>query len=199
MRFSIILSSVTAVAASYDATFDDHFSTEEAVKLAPRHDLSDFGYHGGMLPRVYDLTHPDGPRYLPRESWDHFNEIKMGRRNVSEASQRNLRRARYEKRDSEFIEMQLEGTDGIGDIFHYNADQSCKSASNPPYKKAIVTNVDNAYITFWTSDVCNGGKGSMNPSCNSVAKQTCDIKSQDKKSFRVYAGCHDSHGDDGCS
>ncbi|KAK6076680.1 hypothetical protein SCUP234_07075 [Seiridium cupressi] len=197
MRFFTVLSLATAVTAA-KVTFDDHFATEDHVKRAPAHDMSEFGYFSGMLPRVYDLTHPNGPTYMPRDSWEHFNEIKAGKRNVSETTKRSLQKARFEKRDSEFIEMQLEGTNGLGDIFHYNADKSCKSASNPPYKKAVVTNVDNAYITFWTSDVCNGSKGSMNPSCGSLSQQTCNIKNQDKKSFRVYVGCHSTSADDGC-
>jgi hypothetical protein len=55
--------------------------------------------------------------------------------------------------------------------------------------------VDSAYVTFWANSVCNGAKGSLNPTCGKG--QSCDLDIL-YRSFRTYDGCHDGFGDDGC-
>lgn len=187
-----------AALASFVPNFEEHFSTEAAVKRAPTFDLSAFGYHGGKLPRVYDIA---GGRaaYSARRSFEHFGDILSGRANASDTMSRSMKRGlELETRDNQ-LHMSTVNQAGSGDDWNVAADESCKSGSNAPYVNVYVYHAGDVYVTFCDSDVCNGHKGSFNPSCNvdSGDGQACQLNFS-PRSFSVYSGCHSDYSDDGC-
>lgn len=194
------------VTASYDISFHKHFATEGLAKRAPFYDLSAFGYEGGQLPRAYDLTNMTFT-YLPERSWDHFNEIRAGRNNatgeVTQAFRAMRARGVHAKRSSDLVVMSMQGANTVAkDNFYLTAGDHppCQHGVNAPYVTAFVYYIDNAFVTFWKSDRCNGHKGSFNPVCETQdvdGGQVCALNFQ-PASFAAFSGCHRQYESDGC-
>ncbi|KAI1377582.1 hypothetical protein F4677DRAFT_414862 [Hypoxylon crocopeplum] len=191
---------VAAVAANPTLTFDEHFATEAAAKRAPAVDLSAYGYHGGMLPRVYDVSSKN-MTYSARATYDHYSDIVAGRANASSLIRKDLssRGSKLGARTGSSVTFTTVGTNGKEDDWGtLNGDKTCKSGANAPYKHVRVYQPDSVFfITFFDGDTCDGRWASMNPTCNVDYQQNCDLIFE-PKSFKVYPGCHDMYGDDGC-
>ncbi|KAJ5426551.1 hypothetical protein N7465_001621 [Penicillium sp. CMV-2018d] len=199
MLISIIFFFAALAAASYEVNFHEHFATEELNKAAPHYDLSNWGYYGGQLPKVYDITN-NNYTYIPELSFQEFNDIISGKQNASSngllAKPEDLDlEQKYNTNQVVFSMMGENGRDG----YLINADQACHTGSHTPWYYISVHYAADAYITFWQSAVCNGHKGSFNPVCGNQDEpgQICNFNFQ-ASSFRAYSGCHRQYASDGC-
>ena len=177
-----------ATASGYSPGWE-HFSTEAANKAAPFLDLSAYGIQGGQLPKVYDIRGGNFT-YLPIESQYAFDEIKAGLRNRT-ATPDSTEDNSVDKRTCNDIDLDL-----TGNCADFTYSSTCVSAgsciatnSGCIWKEVTVYSVQQAYITFWTSTGCNGGKGSFNPTCDTGSSQSCSLNNN-YASFRAYSGCH---------
>lgn len=188
----------TITAASYEVTFHEHFATEELNKAAPYYDLSIWGYYGGQLPKVYDITNSNYT-YVPELSFQEFNDIISGKQNASSGLIAPPASLSLEKRyNTNQLAFSLVGESGR-DGYLINTDRVCRSGSHAPWYYIIVYYAGEGYITFWKSARCNGHKGSFNPVCNvqEDGGQVCDFKFT-PSSFRAYSGCHRQYSSGGC-
>ncbi|KAJ5885202.1 hypothetical protein N7495_009712 [Penicillium taxi] len=194
MAFALV---IAVTAAAYEVTFEKHFATEELNKASPYYDLSPWGYYGGQLPKAYDIT-SHNYTYSPEMSFQEFNDIIAGKQNFSSTNEIS-EDSGFEKRyTSSQMSFSLVG-DGGRDSYVVNTDKTCRSGDYLPWYYILVYFVDDGYITFWKSTVCNGKKESFNPTCDetSTAGQRCNFDFE-PNSFRAYSGCHDSYSSD-CS
>lgn len=154
--------------------------------------------------------------YLPDKSWERFQEIRAGKRNVTASSLQTLgatplaiaatgdavlsKRDEVSQRDCNAITFEVETQYGCySGIAPSCADHSVCFINTCPneWQYVYVYGVQNAYITFWTSKACNGAKGSINPNCNSGSTYHCQLN-RAFNSLRIYSGCHQQYDDDGC-
>ena len=184
-----------------------HFASEDANKAAS-FDLTPWGYHGFQLPKAYDLT-SGNMTYLPDRSYNVFLSIIAGNKNNTSSAPPipsalideradNVEEAAIEARACNGIDMEL-SADSCG----YGYSSSCVDSATCWYSNCgtvheiIVYYVQNVYVTFWTSQACNGKKGSFNPVCGTSATQNCYLN-RNFNSWRIYSGCHHQYSNDGC-
>ncbi|KAJ5523581.1 hypothetical protein N7513_013125 [Penicillium frequentans] len=199
-----LLSAITAN-ASPNITFHQNFATEQMNIDSPFYDLSEFGYFGGQLPKVFSLSeNGTGFTYLPKESFNEFKNIISGSKNAT-SQFRNEQKALLstgKRSTTNYVSMLLRNTAGGENTFALEANHKvCHTGSHAPWHYVVVYSIEEAYITFWKSDVCNGHKGSFNPVCDYYddPSEVC-IFNFKPSSFRVYSGCHHSDGwGSGCS
>ncbi|KAJ5144307.1 hypothetical protein N7476_004884 [Penicillium atrosanguineum] len=200
-----IMGVTTTTASAANVTFARNFATEKLNSDSPFYDLSEFGYIGGQLPKVYGLNQTtSGAVYLPEESFKEFQNIVAGKNNATaEFSSKQKALFSVGKRSStNHISMLLRNAAGASDSFTVAADHEiCHTGSYSPWHYVVVYYILEAYITFWKSDACNGHHGSFNPVYDYYddPSEVC-IFNFKPQSFRVYSGCHNSYGSgDGCS
>ncbi|KAI2991321.1 hypothetical protein CBS147482_9024 [Aspergillus niger] len=201
-----LLGAVATAASHANITFSKNFATERLNFDSPFCDLSEFGYLGGQLPKVYELSpNNSAPVYLPDESLSEFHRIISGHSNASSdflAQQGTLFESMGKRSTTNSISMLLRNSAGGGDTFAVKANHKvCHTGSHSPWHYAVVYWITEAYITFWKSTACNGHKGSFNPVCDYYddPSEVC-IFNFHPNSFRVYSGCHHSYGwGKGCS
>ncbi|OJJ95646.1 hypothetical protein ASPACDRAFT_64134 [Aspergillus aculeatus ATCC 16872] len=211
---AIILGAVMTQASSvsiHNITFAHNFATEALNAATPYVNLSEFGYHGGQLPKVYALNQSNhGVDYLPEESFAEFRGIIAGINNASaafSAEQEALvgtsssTTTTTKRTTTNAISMLLRNSAGEGNTYAVKANHKiCHTGTHAPWHYVVVYWIKEAYITFWKSDACNGSKGSFNPVCDYYddPSEVC-VFNFSPKSFRVYSGCHHSYGwGDGC-
>ncbi|RHZ57686.1 uncharacterized protein CDV56_106993 [Aspergillus thermomutatus] len=218
---AVVLGAVATGASSVSTkniTFQHNFATEALNAATPFVDLSEFGYYGGQLPKIYALNQSSrGVDYLPEESYAEFLAIVAGTNNATaefSAQQQELLGLSSSNSSSDSsssqkrstttntISMLLRNSAGKGNEFSVAANHKiCHTGSHAPWHYIVVYWIKEAYITFWTSTKCNGSKGSFNPVCDYYddPSEVC-VFNFSPKSFRVYSGCHHSYGwGDGCS
>ncbi|KAL2061405.1 hypothetical protein VTL71DRAFT_7678 [Oculimacula yallundae] len=192
---------VIAGPVKFEPTFA-HFSTEAANKGAPSFDLSPWGYSntGGALPRAYDLSSGANLTYVPEKSWERFLEIKAGRFNASATTLAASPAGGLAERGCDSIHFDMVAFGGCTASYQNTCvtSNTCyANTCNATWQYIYVYSVQSAYITFWTSKACNGDKGSINPHCGSGSTQSCTLN-RSFNSLRLYSGCHDQYGNDGC-
>lgn len=202
---AVFLGAITAASSSVNISYARNFATEKLNINSPFFDLSEFGYFGGQLPKVYGLNHNDsGPVYLPEESFKEFKSILSGTNNASAEfiTQQKALKANVKRTTYGYLSMLLRNTAGGGNTFAIEANHEiCHTGDHAPWHYVVIYSITDAYITFWKSDVCNGHKGSFNPVCNYYddPSEVCVFNFK-PKSFRAYSGCHHTDGwGDGCA
>ncbi|KAJ5673273.1 hypothetical protein N7507_002400 [Penicillium longicatenatum] len=81
---AVLAGAISATALFSNVSFSRKFATEKLNIDSPFYDLSDFGYFGGQLPKIYGLSQNDsGAVYLPEESFKEFRNIISGTNNAS--------------------------------------------------------------------------------------------------------------------
>ncbi|KAJ5671397.1 hypothetical protein N7507_000524 [Penicillium longicatenatum] len=185
-------------------TFRQNFATEQLNINSPFYDLSEFGYFGGQLPKVFSLSkNGTGLIYLPQESFNEFKSIMSGSNNASANFRAQQKDVLYSAKRSTTnrISMLLRNTAGKSDEFIEVANhKKCHTGSHAPWHYVVIYYINEVYITFWKSDACNGHKGSFNPVCDYYddPNEVCVFNFK-PSSFRLYSGCHHSYGwGDGC-
>ncbi|KAJ5729770.1 uncharacterized protein N7483_004278 [Penicillium malachiteum] len=204
IMMAALVGAINVIASPYNVSYSRNFATEKRNIDSDFYDLSDFGYFGGQLPKVYSLheSNSTGPIYLPEESYQEFQKIISGKNNASDEFIGQQRALSTMKRSTVGkISMLLRNAAGTGDTFAIEANKVCRTASNAPWHYVIIYSITEAYIAFWKSDVCNGHKGSFNPVCDwyDDPSEACVFNFK-PKSFRAYSGCHHDDGwGEGCA
>ncbi|OBT76131.1 hypothetical protein VF21_04879 [Pseudogymnoascus sp. 05NY08] len=201
----LILSLLTALgaSASYEVHFSKHFAGEELNKAAPHYDLTTWGYYGGQLPRVYDMS-TNNFTYLPEASHQEFTDVISGKRNSTieypeEFKSPTLGQKERRAAFGNTLVFTLRGSTGDDDYL-LQPGAPCATGAHSPWLYVVMRHADDAYITFWLYKVCNGAKGSFNPVCGYGELQICSFDNNPFKwnSFALSDGCHRQYASDGC-
>jgi hypothetical protein len=200
-----ILGVFATTATAVNVTFHHNFATETLNRNSPFFNLSEFGYIGGQLPKVYGLNETTSETvYLPEESFQEFQNMVAGKNNATTEflSQQKAIWSTGKRSSTNSISMLLRNAAGNSNSFALVANHEiCHTGSYAPWHYVIIYYITEAYITFWKSDACNGHKGSFNPVCDwyDSPSEACVFNFK-PKSFRVYSGCHHDDGwGDGCA
>ena len=177
-----------------------HFASEDSNRAAPHFDLTPWGYTSGQLPKVYDIQTVN-MTYLPERSYAVYLDIVAGNKNKTDGppllDTSGVEERHLDKRCNT-IHFDVTGPNNcLGTVQGQCVSPVQCLTKNCVWDTVTVYAAQNAYMTFWTSNACNGGKGSFNPLCDDYFTQNCHLKAQ-YQSVRVYDGCHSQYSSDGC-